>query len=63
MGKDGKIKLNTYDKEECLRQAVEITKNYAQSGENKHGPVAEFLENVYKKLLELKADVLKDEIQ
>lgn len=55
------MKLQTYDREECLRQAVEITKAYAQSGENKHGPVTEFLENTYKKLLELKVDVLKDE--
>ncbi|MDA8162250.1 MAG: hypothetical protein M0022_04995 [Desulfobacteraceae bacterium] len=55
------MRLETYDKEECLRQAVEITKTYAQSGENKHGPVTDFLENIYKKLIELKVDVLKDE--
>ena len=41
-------------REECLRQAVEITKAYARSGENKHGPVTEFLEAVFQKLLELR---------
>lgn len=55
------MKLQTYEKEECFRQAVEVTKAYAQSGENKHGPVTEFLENIYKKLIELKIDVIKDE--
>lgn len=53
--------LETYSKEECLRQAVEITKTYAQSGENKHGPVTELLELVYRKLLELRADVIKND--
>ncbi len=44
----------SFVREECLRYAVEITKAYAQSGENKHGPVVDFLEAVYKKLLELR---------
>lgn len=52
------MELQTFDKEECLRQAVEIAKAYAQSGENKHGPIAEFIEIVYKKLLELRLDVV-----
>ncbi len=46
--------LPEYVKDECLRQAVEIAKAYAQSGENKHGPITEFIEQVYYKLLELK---------
>ncbi len=50
------MKLEAYIKEECLRQAVEITKAYAQSGENKHGPVTELLEQVYRRLLELRAE-------
>lgn len=41
-----------------MRQAVEIAKAYAQSGENKHGPLAEFIEIVYKKLLYLRQDVI-----
>jgi len=55
------MKLKVYAKEECLRQAVEITKTYAQSGENKHGPITEFLDHIYKKLIELRADVTKDD--
>jgi len=55
------MKLEIYAKEECLRQAVEITRTYAQSGENKHGPVTELLEQVYHKLLELRADVSKND--
>lgn len=54
-------KLQTYDKEECLRQAVEIAKSYAQSGENKHGQIADFLETVYNKLLELKKNAVTEE--
>ncbi len=50
------MKLEVYVKEECLRQAVEITKTYAQSGENKHGPITVLLDHVYKKLLELRTD-------
>jgi hypothetical protein len=53
--------LEIYAKEECLRQAVEITKTYVQSGENKHGPAIEFLEAVYQKLLELRANVSKND--
>ncbi len=52
------MELQVYDREECLRQAVEIAKAYAQSGENKHGPLAEFIEIVYKKLLYLRQDVI-----
>ena len=55
------MKLEAFAKEECLRQAVEMAKTYAQSGENKHGPMIEFLEDVYHKLLELRADASKDE--
>jgi len=40
---------------------VEITKSYAQSGENKHGQIADFLEIVYNKLLELKKHALTEE--
>ncbi len=47
------MKLEAYMKEECLRQAVEITRAYASSGENKHGPVAEFLEQMYGTLMGL----------
>ncbi len=54
-------KLQTYDKEECLRQAVEIAKSYVQSGENKHGQIADFLETVYNKLLELKQHAISEE--
>ncbi len=43
-----------YIKEECLKYAVEITRAYAQSGENKHGPVPDFLENVFRRLLEIR---------
>lgn len=56
-----KTKLQIYDKEECLRQAVEITKSYAQSGENKHGQIADFLETVYNKLLELRLNAISEE--
>jgi len=55
------MKLQVYNKEECLRQAVDIARAYAQSGENKHGAMTEFLENVYKKLLELRADASREE--
>ncbi len=51
------MKLETYEREECLRQAVEITRAYAQSGENKHGPVTDFLESIYNKLLELRGTI------
>ncbi len=51
------MKLKPYSKEECLRQAVEIAKGYARSGENKHGPVPEFLEAVYRKIVELKTEI------
>ncbi len=53
------MKLEVFEREECLRQAVEITRAYAQSGENKHGPVTDFLESIYKKLLELREDINK----
>ncbi len=49
--------LNSFEKEECLKQAVEITKAYARSGENKHGPVADFLEMVYRRLLSLRKEI------
>ena len=48
--------MKDYEKEECLKQAVEIAKAYAQSGENKHGPVADLLETVYRKLLSLRRE-------
>ena len=51
------MKLETYEKEECLRQAVEITRAYAQSGENKHGPVNDFLDSIYRKLLEIRSSI------
>jgi len=54
------MKFPEYIKDECLRQAVEIAKAYAQSGENKHGPITDFIEQVYKKLLELKTSSLKE---
>ncbi len=54
------MKLEVFEREECLRQAVEITRAYAQSGENKHGPVTDFLESIYKKLLELRGDINKE---
>ena len=53
--------LKGFDKEECLKQAVEITKAYARSGENKHGPVADFLEMVYRRLLSLKQEINESE--
>ncbi len=53
------MKLPEYIKDECLRQAVEIAKAYAQSGENKHGPITDFIEQVYNKLLELKTSSFK----
>ncbi len=49
--------LKNFEKEECLKQAVEITKAYARSGENKHGPVADFLEMVYRRLLQLREEI------
>ncbi len=49
------MRLELYEQEECLRQAVEITKAYAQSGENKHGPVTDFLDSVYRKLLDIRS--------
>ena len=55
------MKFPEYIKDECLRQAVEIAKAYAQSGENKHGPITDFIEQVYKKLLELKTSSLEEE--
>ncbi len=55
------MKLEAYVKEECLRQAVEITKAYAQSGENKHGPVTELLEQVYRRLLDLRREISGEE--
>jgi hypothetical protein len=54
------MKSEIYTKEECLRQAVDITKAYAQSGENKHGAMAEFLDSVYRKLLEISASIRKE---
>ncbi|NDY42509.1 hypothetical protein G3N55_06595 [Dissulfurirhabdus thermomarina] len=51
------MKDSTYVREECLRQTVEIAKAYAQSGENKHGPMTEFLDAVYRKLIELREDL------
>ncbi len=53
------MKLESYVMEECLRQAVEITRAYAQSGENKHGPVTEVLEQVYRKLLSLRSEAMQ----
>ncbi len=55
------MQLKSFDKEECLKQAVEITKAYARSGENKHGNVADFLEMVYRRLLSLKQEVIEHE--
>lgn len=55
------MELKVYDREECFRQTVEIAKAYAQSGEMKHGPMTEFLEKIYNKLIEIKKDVLKEE--
>lgn len=52
------MELMMVDREECLRQAVEIAKAYAQSGENKHGPMTDFLEGVYRKLLEIRTEVV-----
>ena len=52
--------LNSFEKEECLKQAVEIAKAYARSGENKHGPVADFLEMVYRRLLSLKEEITEE---
>jgi hypothetical protein len=54
------MKSEIYTKEECLRQAVDITKAYAQSGENKHGAMAEFLESVYRKLLEISSSIKRE---
>ncbi len=51
------MKLELYEQEECLRQAVEITRAYAQSGENKHGPVTDFLDSIYRKLLEIRSTI------
>jgi len=51
------MELMVVDREECLRQAVEIAKAYAQSGENKHGPITDFIEGVYRKLVEIRAEV------
>ncbi len=53
--------LKNFEKEECLKQAVEITKAYARSGENKHGPVADFLEIVYRRLLQLREEIVTEE--
>ncbi len=49
--------LERFVKEECLKQAVEIAKAYASSGENKHGPIAELLEMVYRRLLQLRREI------
>jgi len=57
------MKNNDFVREECLRFAVEITKAYARSGENKHGPVAEFLESVYRKLVALRENSTKEEVE
>ncbi|GEM_PF-775437 len=46
--------IELQEKEECLKHAVEITKAYAQSGENKHGNLMDFLEHVYEKLVQIK---------
>ncbi len=54
---------HSYIKEECLKYAVEITKAYARSGENKHGPVVDFLEAIYNKLIKIKTKSIKEEIQ
>ncbi len=51
------MSLKNFEKEECLKQAVEIAKAYASSGENKHGPVADFLEMVYRRLLRLREEI------
>lgn len=52
--------LEPYEKEECLKQAVEIARAYASSGENKHGPVTELIENIYNKLLQIRSDIKLD---
>jgi len=57
------MKFPEYIKDECLRQAVEIAKAYAQSGENKHGPITDFIEQVYKKLLELKTSSFGEDLE
>lgn len=49
--------IEIQEQEECLRYAVEITKAYAQSGENKHGNLTDFLENVYEKLVQIKKNM------
>jgi XTP/dITP diphosphohydrolase len=46
--------LENYEKNECLKMAVDITRAYAQSGENKHGQLTDVLEKTYEKLLEIK---------
>lgn len=49
--------LENYEKNECLKMAVDITRAYAQSGENKHGQLTDVLEKTYEKLLEIKKKV------
>jgi len=46
--------LENYEKNDCLKMAVDITRAYAQSGENKHGQLTDVLEKIYEKLLEIK---------
>lgn len=63
---DKKIEINTnilekYEKNECLKMAVDITRAYAQSGENKHGPLIDVLDKVYEKLVEIKRRSLSRE--
>ena len=56
----GKDLLSSYEKEECLKNAIEISRAYASSGENKHGHVAELMESLYRKLIHIRSEIKSD---
>jgi hypothetical protein len=52
--------LSSYEKEECLKNAIDIARAYASSGENKHGHVAELVESLYRKLITIRTEIKTD---
>ena len=49
--------LSSYEKEECLKNAIEIVRAYASSGENKHGHVADLVETLYRKIKDIRTEI------
>jgi hypothetical protein len=54
---DEHCRLEFYEKEECLKNAIDIAKAYASSGENKHGHVADLIESLYRKIVSIRMEI------